>query len=284
MLWGFFKKMVVADNAAVIVDGIFADHAHRSGPELAAGAVFFAFQIYGDFSGYSDIALGTAKLFGFRLMANFRYPYFSRDIAEFWRGWHISLTSWFKDYVYVPLGGSRTGRWQSARNVLIVFLLSGLWHGANWTYVVWGGLNGLFFLPLLLWAKNRRHLDVVAKGRRLPSVGDAARMLGTFLAVTLTWVFFRAASVGAAVEYLARLAAPGAWSRWPAKAVVNTWALTGALVGAMLAVEWVQRERVHGLDLRGQPSIVRWGIYQALVVSFFLLAVFGGGSFIYFQF
>jgi alginate O-acetyltransferase complex protein AlgI len=284
MLWGFFKKMVVADNAARIADGIFDAYAGKAAPELAVGAVFFAFQIYGDFSGYSDIAMGTAKLFGFRLMANFRYPYFSRDIAEFWRRWHISLTTWFKDYVYVPLGGSRTGRLQSARNVLIVFLLSGLWHGANWTYVVWGALNGLFFLPLLLSARNRRHVDEVASGRSLPSIADVLRMGSTFLAVTLTWVFFRSKSVHDALAYLSGIARPSTWSTLPSKAVVNAWWLTGALIMVMLVVEWLQRDRVHGLDLTGQPRLVRWGIYQALLVSFFLFAVFGGEGFIYFQF
>jgi alginate O-acetyltransferase complex protein AlgI len=284
MLWGFFKKMVVADNAARIADGVFDDYANKSGLELAAGAVFFAFQIYGDFSGYSDIAMGTAKLFGFRLTANFRYPYFARDIAEFWRRWHISLTTWFKDYVYVPLGGSRTGRGQSVRNVLIVFLLSGLWHGANWTYVVWGALNGLLFLPLLLGSTNRRHTGPLALGRLMPSLPDALRMLATFVAVTITWVFFRSVSVGAALEYLRGIASPDNWSRWPAKAVINAWWLTGALVAVMLGVEWLQRERVHGLDIEGRPALVRWGVYQALIVSFFLVAVFGGDGFIYFQF
>jgi alginate O-acetyltransferase complex protein AlgI len=284
MLWGFFKKMVVADNAARIADAVFSGDAERSGIELVVGAVFFAFQIYGDFSGYSDIAMGTAKLFGFRLMLNFRQPYFSRDIAEFWRRWHISLTTWFKDYVYIPLGGSRTGRFQGARNVLIVFLLSGLWHGANWTYVVWGALNGLFFLPLLLRGQNRRYVAPIASGRLLPSAGDLARMLVTFAAVTLTWVFFRSASVGEALDYLGGIVRAGAWSHWPAKAVINSWALTGALVGVMLAVEWVQREREHGLDLARVPAALRWGVYQALVVAFFLFAVFEGEGFIYFQF
>jgi alginate O-acetyltransferase complex protein AlgI len=284
MLWGFFKKMVVADNAARIADAVFDDFPQKSGPELLVGALFFAFQIYGDFSGYSDIAMGTAKLFGFRLMANFRYPYFSRDIAEFWRRWHISLTSWFKDYVYVPLGGSRTGRAQSVRNVLIVFLLSGLWHGANWTYVVWGALNGLLFLPLLLGSKNRRHTGPVAPGRRLPSLGDGLRMLSTFVAVTVTWVFFRSTSVGGALEYLHGIVRPDNWDRWPAKAAINSWWLVAGLVAVMLGVEWLQREREHGLDIARQPVLVRWGIYQALLVSFFLFAVFGGDTFIYFQF
>jgi alginate O-acetyltransferase complex protein AlgI len=284
MLWGLFKKMVVADNAARIADGIFDHYSDKSGLELSVAAVFFAFQIYGDFSGYSDIAMGTAKLFGFRLTANFRYPYFSRDIAEFWRRWHISLTTWFKDYVYVPLGGSRSGRAQSVRNVLIVFLLSGLWHGANWTYVVWGALNGLLFMPLLLGSKNRRYTDQVAEGRRLPGAGDALRMLSTFVAVTITWVFFRSASVGGALEYLHGIVRPGNWGAWPSKATINSWWLCGALVAVMLGVEWVQRERVHGLDLQAQPALVRWSIYQALLISFFLFAVFGGDGFIYFQF
>jgi alginate O-acetyltransferase complex protein AlgI len=284
MLWGFFKKMVVADNAARIADGVFDDFVNKSGPELLVGASFFAFQIYGDFSGYSDIAMGTAKLFGFRLMANFRYPYFSRDIAEFWRRWHISLTSWFKDYVYVPLGGSRTGRAQSVRNVLVVFLLSGLWHGANWTYVVWGALNGLFFLPLLLGSTNRRYTGPVAPGRHLPSMGDGLRMFATFVAVTITWVFFRSTSVAGALEYLHGIVRPDNWGNWPSRGVINSWWLTGSLLVVMLGVEWLQRERPHGLDIGRQPALVRWGIYQTLLVSFFLFAVFGGDGFIYFQF
>jgi alginate O-acetyltransferase complex protein AlgI len=284
IVWGLFKKMIVADNAARIADAVFDSYADKSGFELAAGAFFFAIQIYGDFSGYSEIAIGTAKLFGFRLMANFQNPYFSRDIAEFWRRWHISLTTWFRDYVYVPLGGSRVGRYRAARNVMIVFLLSGLWHGANWTFVAWGALNGLLFVPLLLGSKNRRYLDVVAAGRLLPTPKEAWQMLATFLAVTLAWVFFRSESISAALAYLGGMLDPARWALVPAIATLEAWLLTLALALAMLGMEWLQRGKEHALDLRAQPGWMRWSVYPALLVSFFLFGVFAGESFIYFQF
>ena len=157
ILWGMFKKVVVADTCAIYANDIFANYTEYAGPTLMLGAVYFAFQIYGDFSGYSDIAIGTAKLFGIQLMTNFKTPYFSRDIAEFWRRWHISLSSWFRDYLYIPLGGSRVGKWKAVRNVFIIFLVSGFWHGANWTFIVWGGIHACLFLPLLLRGTNRRY-------------------------------------------------------------------------------------------------------------------------------
>ena len=174
ILWGLFKKMVIADNAAEYVDTVFAGSATASGSTLLLGAVLFAFQIYGDFSGYSDIALGTARLLGIDLLQNFSFPYFARDIAEFWRRWHISLSSWFRDYVYSPLGGSHGSMWKKVRNTFIIFLLSGFWHGANWTFIVWGALHALFFLPLLLAGRNRNNLAIVAR----PDATHAARVLG----------------------------------------------------------------------------------------------------------
>ena len=170
ILWGLFKKMVIADNCAVFANQIFANSATASGSELVLGALFFTFQIYGDFSGYSDIAIGTARLFGFSLMRNFNYPYFSRDIAEFWRRWHISLSSWFRDYLYIPLGGSQGGMWMKVRNTFIIFLVSGFWHGANWTFIVWGLLNAIYFLPLLLQNKNRSNLGEIEMGWNVNSV------------------------------------------------------------------------------------------------------------------
>ncbi len=199
ILWGMFKKVVVADTCAIYVNDIFANYEIYSGPTLVLGAVYFAFQIYGDFSGYSDIAIGTARLFGIQLMTNFRTPYFARDIAEFWRRWHISLSTWFRDYLYIPLGGSRVGKWTAVRNTFAIFLVSGLWHGANWTFVVWGGIHALLFLPLLLTGRNRRNTgDIVG----WPSLRELAGMAGTFAAVTVAWVFFRADSVGEAGIYL----------------------------------------------------------------------------------
>jgi alginate O-acetyltransferase complex protein AlgI len=202
ILWGLFKKVVIADNCAVFVNQVFNNYENASGLELILGAVFFAFQIYGDFSGYSDIAIGTAKLFGFDLMTNFRTPYFSRDMAEFWRRWHISLSSWFRDYVYIPLGGSRVGKGRAVFNTFVIFIVSGFWHGANWTFIVWGALNAVYFLPLLLRGKNRVNTDTVAQNRLLPSLKELGQMGLTFTLTCLAWVFFRSESVGDAWQYI----------------------------------------------------------------------------------
>lgn len=222
ILWGLFKKIVVADNCATYVDTVFADISNHSGSTLLLAAVLFTFQIYGDFSGYSDIAIGTAKLFGIKLMRNFNVPYFSRDIAEFWRRWHISLTTWFRDYVYIPLGGSRPVvparleakgerrkaryiKWITVRNTFIIFLLSGFWHGANWTFVLWGAYHALLFVPLLLMNKNRRYRDTVAtitlpdgtiKTKWLPSLKEVGQMFLTFALVVFGWIIFRAENIG----------------------------------------------------------------------------------------
>ncbi|MTE26535.1 MBOAT family O-acyltransferase [Winogradskyella ouciana] len=202
IIWGLFKKVVIADNCAVYVNQIFDSPADHNGLTLALGAVLFAFQIYGDFSGYSDIAIGTAKLFGFDLMKNFATPYFSRDIAEFWRRWHISLSTWFRDYLYIPLGGSRGGMWMKVRNTFIIFLVSGFWHGANWTFIIWGFLNALYFLPLLFRNKNRQYIEVVASSSYLPSFKELMLIIKTFILTTLAWVFFRADTLSLAVEYI----------------------------------------------------------------------------------
>jgi D-alanyl-lipoteichoic acid acyltransferase DltB (MBOAT superfamily) len=203
ILWGMFKKVVIADSLAPIVDAIFNNYQNESGLTLIVGAIAFSFQIYGDFSGYSDIALGTAKLFGFELLSNFKFPYFSRDIAEFWRRWHISLSSWFKDYLYIPLGGSKEGKWKTIRNTFIIFLVSGFWHGASWNFIAWGFIHACGFLPLLLLKRNRRYTsDVVAEGKLFPNVRELFQMLGTFTFVTIAWVFFRAGSLNEASGYL----------------------------------------------------------------------------------
>ncbi|MDR0745689.1 MAG: MBOAT family protein, partial [Mediterranea sp.] len=202
ILWGLFKKMVIADNCAAAANLIFDEYRFLDGFNLFLGAIFFTFQIYGDFSGYSDIAIGTARLFGFNLMRNFGLPYFSRDIAEFWRRWHISLTTWFRDYIYIPLGGSRCSKWKVARNTLIIFLVSGFWHGANWTFICWGAFHALLFLPLLLFGRNRKYTDVVAKGNVLPNLKEACQMLTTFLLVVIGWIIFRAETIHQAWDYL----------------------------------------------------------------------------------
>ena len=202
ILWGLFKKIVIADNCAEYANLIFNNSADYSGSTLVLGALFFTFQIYGDFSGYSDIAIGTSRLFGFDLMRNFNFPYFSRDIAEFWRRWHISLSTWFRDYLYIPLGGSRGGTWMKVRNTFIIFIVSGFWHGANWTFIIWGALNAIYFLPLLLTKNNRNNLDIAAHGRNLPSIRELSLMLLTFSLTVFAWIFFRADNIGHAISYI----------------------------------------------------------------------------------
>ncbi|MGC1472574.1 MAG: MBOAT family O-acyltransferase [Psychroserpens sp.] len=197
IIWGLFKKVVVADNCAFFVNQLFESSGNYSSLELVFGAILFGFQIYGDFSGYSDIAIGVARLFGFSLITNFSFPYFSRNIAEFWRRWHISLSTWFRDYVYIPLGGSKGSKFLKIRNVMIVFLISGFWHGANWTFIIWGCIHGLLFLPLLLTNKNRSYLN----STRL-SLSQLPKILVTFSMVVLAWVFFRADSLTIANSYL----------------------------------------------------------------------------------
>ncbi len=193
IIWGMFKKVVIADGLASYVDSVFNNYQFENGSTLVVAAIAFSFQIYGDFSGYSDIAIGTAKLLGFELLSNFKFPYFSRDIAEFWRRWHISLSSWFRDYLYIPLGGSRNGRAKAIRNTFIIFLISGFWHGANWKFIAWGFIHACGFLPLLLLNRNRKHVtDIVAQNRKYPSFKELSQMLGTFAFVTFAWVFFRA--------------------------------------------------------------------------------------------
>ena len=206
VLWGMFKKVVIADTLAVTVDNIFGSYQEMSGISLIFGAIAFSFQIYCDFSGYSDIALGTAKLFGFELLSNFKFPYFSRDIAEFWRRWHISLSSWFRDYLYIPLGGSREGKSKAVRNTFIIFVVSGFWHGASWNFISWGFIHACGFLPLLLLNRNRKHVStVVAEDRMLPNLKELRQMITTFIFVTFAWIFFRAPDMQLAVAYIARI-------------------------------------------------------------------------------
>ncbi len=289
MLWGFFKKIVIADTSGRIVDEVFAAHATQPGPVLLLGAVLFAFQIYCDFGGYSDIAIGCARLFGFELMRNFAFPYFARDIAEFWRRWHISLSTWFRDYLYIPLGGSRGGRSMAVRNTFIIFLVSGFWHGANWTFLAWGLLNAIYFLPLLLSGSNRSHLGTVAEGRLLPTVGDALRILGTFLLACLAWVFFRADTLAEAVSYLGRIATHSHhavdWTR-TATFVRDHLSYVPALGCLLLlvTVEWVQRERQHALQDLRLPRAARWSLYIGLALVIVFIGDHAEQRFIYFQF
>ena len=282
ILWGLFKKMVVADNCAVFVDQVFSTYQTQTGSTLLLAAILFAFQIYGDFSGYSDIAIGAAKLFGIKLMRNFNVPYFSRDIAEFWRRWHISLTTWFRDYVYIPMGGSRCSKAKIVRNTFVIFLLSGLWHGANWTFLAWGAYHALLFMPLILTGKNRKYKDVVAENRVLPSLKECCQMLLTFLLVVIGWIIFRSESLEQAWEYLTGMLQLGTL-----KAVYRFFTSDrkcAVLIVIMLLVEWVNRRQEHGLSLsRNMPWYARYTIYTIIIV---LIVLFCGTnqSFIYFQF
>lgn len=280
MLWGLAKKVVIADNCAAYVDSIFSEPGGYSGSSLLIGAILFSFQIYCDFSGYSDMAIGCARLFGFDLMRNFAYPYFSRDISEFWRRWHISLSTWFRDYVYIPLGGSRGGAWGRVRNTLVIFGLSGFWHGANWTFIAWGLLNAIFFLPLLLAKRNRRNLDTAGSNGLLPSPREAISILSTYVLTVLAWVFFRAASMSDAWAFLAGMADPSLFS-FPEVRPLGVLASIAFLV----LFEWIGRSALHPLQLleRVRFRAVRWGIYYALIA---VILALGGKEqeFIYFQF
>ena len=280
ILWGLFKKVVIADNCAVYVNQVFGHSGDYSGSTLALGALLFAFQIYGDFSGYSDMASGVSRLMGFELIRNFAFPYFSRDIAEFWRRWHISLSSWFRDYVYIPLGGSRVSKWTQVRNTFIIFLLSGLWHGANWTFVVWGGLNACFFLPLLLLSRNRQNLATVAQGRTWPSGRELLQMATTFALTVFAWIFFRAESMSAALDYCSGLFSASLF----APLQITPYPLL-VLIALFLVIEWRGRESQYALADIGLswPVPVRWLFYNALIAC---IGLYGGKAetFIYFQF
>ena len=309
ILWGLFKKIVVADNCATYVDTVFADISSQSGSTLLLAAVLFTFQIYGDFSGYSDIAIGTAKLFGIKLMRNFNVPYFSRDIAEFWRRWHISLTTWFRDYVYIPLGGSRPAlparlevkserlkarytKWIAVRNTFVIFLLSGFWHGANWTFVLWGAYHALLFVPLLLLNKNRRYRDTVAtitlpdgtiKTKWLPSIKEAGQMLLTFALAVFGWIIFRAQDISQFGEVISSICNGSLLS---VPYLVNRYYYIPLVINVfiMLIIEWTNRTKEHQFQISIKYKWLRWTIYLIFIFMIFLSIKVDTPQFIYFQF
>jgi alginate O-acetyltransferase complex protein AlgI len=289
ILWGLFKKIVIADNCANYANQIFSNYTEYSSIVLLLGAIFFAFQIYCDFSGYSDIAIGTARLFGFNLKQNFAFPYFSRDIAEFWRRWHISLSTWFRDYVYIPLGGSVGGNWMKIRNIFIIFLVSGFWHGANWTFVAWGFVNACYFLPLMLLNKNRKNTNSIAEGKLLPSIKELMQMGFTFFITTIAWVFFRAESIEKAIIYISNIFNPAnfnfSYYEFQSIGSGGTIIYHVAFLLLFIVAEWLQRSKQHGLQFDDTkiPKGIRWSIYYILI---FILFGFGGNQqdFIYFQF
>lgn len=284
-MWGLFKKVVVADGCADIVNNIFSHYATVNGATLFIVAILFSFQIYGDFSGYSDIAIGVAKLFGIRLMRNFNVPYFSRDIAEFWRRWHISLTTWFRDYVYIPMGGSRVSKAKVIRNTFVIFLVSGFWHGANWTFIAWGAFHAILFMPLILLGRNRKNMDVIASGKLLPTVKEMGQMLLTFVLVVLGWVIFRSETIGDAFQYFSTMFDSSFFDfRKDITVQYKPMLKVIIFIVFMLLIEWFNRNKAHGLDLSDSKSLLaRVGIYYLLI---FLILMFGANpaQFIYFQF
>lgn len=282
ILWGLFKKVVIADTCAESANAIFNNSDDFSGSTLVLGALYFTFQIYGDFSGYSDIAIGTSRLFGFDLKRNFAFPYFSRDIAEFWRRWHISLSTWFRDYLYIPLGGSRGGKWMNIRNIFIIFIVSGFWHGANWTFIVWGGLNALYFLPLLIFNKNRQHLNIVAKGKNLPSFKEFFQILITFGLTVFAWIFFRAENIGHAFSYISEIFSTSLISMPGFRNPIIVF-----LVLIFIIIEWVGREQEYAIEQFGLNwnRYLRWFFYYCITIAI-IISHFEGQEqeFIYFQF
>lgn len=280
ILWGLFKKIVIADNCAKYANLIFNNAEEYSGSTLVLGAVFFAFQIYGDFSGYSDIALGTSRLFGIELLKNFNFPYFSRDMAEFWRRWHISLSTWFRDYLYIPLGGSRGGTWMKVRNTFVIFLVSGFWHGANWTFIIWGLLNALYILPSIILNTNRNNLEIIAKGKMFPTFKELGSVLITFGLTVIAWIFFRAKSVEQAIQYIS-----GIFSTSLLSVPKHLPKLELLLVLGFLVMEWLGRENNYAIEKLGftVSKVVRWSFYYGIILA---IVYFGGDEqeFIYFQF
>ncbi|QXP66303.1 MBOAT family protein [Polaribacter sp. AHE13PA] len=289
ILWGLFKKIVIADNCAQNANIIFNNSYEYSGSTLILGAVFFAFQIYGDFSGYSDIAIGTSRLFGFNLKQNFAFPYFSRDIAEFWRRWHISLSTWFRDYLYIPLGGSRGSIWNKIRNVFIIFIVSGFWHGAKWTFIVWGALNALYFLPLLLLNKNRNNTNTIAEGKFLPSVKEFFLMLLTFTLTVFAWIFFRAENISHATTYIYEMffGLNDYINYYKTYRFIYNLGTPYIIVFlSFLIIEWIGREQKYALEKFGikWKRYLRFTFYYLIIIIIFFFTLKKDLSFIYFQF
>ena len=280
ILWGLFKKVIIADQCAEYANAIFNNAGNYSGSTLFLGALFFTFQIYGDFSGYSDIALGTARLFGIDLLRNFAFPYFSRDIAEFWRRWHISLSTWFRDYLYIPLGGSKGGTWMKVRNTFVIFLVSGFWHGANWTFIIWGFLNALYIMPSIIFNTHRNNLDTVAQGKYLPSIKEVISMGVTFFLTVFAWIFFRAENLGHALSYI-----KGIFSKSLLTVPQKIPASVLLFILIFMLIEWQGRDKKYAIEHLGfkWPRIMRWTFYYTLII---LIISYSGKEqeFIYFQF
>lgn len=280
ILWGLFKKVVIADQCAENANKIFNNSSEYSGSTLLIGAILFAFQIYGDFSGYSEMALGTARLFGIELLQNFSFPYFSRDIAEFWRRWHISLSTWFRDYLYIPLGGSKVSTLIKARNTFIIFVVSGLWHGANWTFIVWGFLNALYIMPSIILNTNRNNIEIVAKGKCLPSLKDVLSIGLTFSLTLFSWIFFRADNLSIAIQYI-KIIFSNSLFTIPTITPKSTF----FLLSIFILLEWNGREWKYAIEKFGFKwhFCIRWCFYLLITLSILFLQG-KNQAFIYFQF
>ena len=279
ILWGMFKKVVIADSLGIRVDRIFENYQSMDGSVLLLGLVYFSFQIYCDFSGYSDIAIGTAKLFGIELMSNFKFPYFSRDIGEFWRRWHISLSSWFRDYLYIPLGGSKGGKWMSIKNIFIIFIVSGFWHGANWTFILWGLTHALLYIPLFLIGKNRQYTtNVVAENNWFPSIKELFQMGMTFFSTTIAWVFFRSESIFDSFNYLILMVSKFSIPTYERFGIVFVFILV------LVVFDWIMRKNERN-PINIQNKYTRWMMYIVLIyliISYY--NIIDTTQFIYFQF
>lgn len=279
IIWGLVKKIVIADSCAVYANQIFDNYQSMNSLSLLLGAIYFAFQIYGDFSGYSDIALGTSKLFGMDLLRNFNFPYFSRDIAEFWRKWHISLSSWFRDYLYIPLGGSNGSLWLKVRNTFIIFLVSGFWHGANWTYLAWGLLNAIYFLPLLLLKRNRKNINTFTIGFNYDSIKNIFNITITFLLTCFAWIFFRSKTITDAFLYIKKMSTDLHFKAQYFAIERYNYELIYLLI-LFIIIEWNFREKIEPIS----------GKYARLKLSLCLVVILALGifsdskEFIYFQF
>lgn len=286
ILWGLFKKVVIADNCALYVNQVYGDYANQSGSTLLLAAILYTIQIYGDFSGYSDMAIGSAKLLGFRFRDNFLFPYFSRNMNEFWRRWHISLNTWFVDYVYIPLGGSRNGKWHTIRNIMIVFLLSGLWHGADWSFVAWGAYHGLLLVLLILLNRNTKYEHVVAYDRVLPSFKEFGQIVLVFALATFGWMMFRADDMTQFIDYTWHMCSADLFSM----PKLAGYYILFANIALMFVIEWFMRRNTHGLDFKNLTA-KRYTLYTATrytlyTIVFILILLFGGHTenFIYMYF
>ena len=292
MLWGLFQKMVIADNLAPLVDAVYNDPTHQDGIRLVLASLGFAFQIYCDFSGYSDMAIGAARVMGFTTMENFSRPYFSKSISEFWRRWHISLSSWFRDYLYIPMGGNRVPvpRWYL--NLLVVMLVCGFWHGANWTFLVWGGLHG-FYLIFSILTRGARDYFVRGIGlHRAPKLHSYLKSVITFSLVCFAWIFFRANSISDALYIIRHL--PTGWGsllqtygqvKAPFLAPLKfEGAIAICSTALLIIVHFMERQSSIVDKVSERPVWLRWSIYYGVTLSILLFGNFGSRQFIYFQF